>query len=135
MTPNPEREQTITVEQVRQVAALCRIGLTDEEAERLRGEMAGLLDEVSVLQEIDAAGVEPTAHPFDDQAGDGEADDDQAGSDQTGDRQAGGDGAGLVGGVMREDEPRPPMEREETLANAPRRDGPYFRVQAVMDES
>ena len=125
MTPNPEREQTITVEQVRQVAALCRIGLTDEEAERLRGEMAGLLDEVSVLQEIDAAGVEPTAHPFDDQAGDG-----QAGSGQAGD-----DGAGLVGGVMREDEPRPPMEREETLANAPRRDGPYFRVQAVMDES
>ena len=120
MTPNPEREQTITVEQVRQVAALCRIGLTDEEAERLRGEMAGLLDEVSVLQEIDAAGVEPTAHPFDDQAGDG---------------QAGDDGAGLVGGVMRDDEPRPPMEREETLANAPRRDGPYFRVQAVMDES
>lgn len=130
MTPNPEREQTITVEQVRQVAALCRIGLTDEEAERLRGEMAGLLDEVSVLQEIDAAGVEPTAHPFDDQAGDGQAGDDQAGSGQAGD-----DGAGLGGGVMREDEPRPPMEREETLANAPRRDGPYFRVQAVMDES
>ena len=129
MTPNSEREQTITVEQVRQVAALCRIGLTDEEAERLRGEMAGLLDEVSVLQEIDAAGVEPTAHPFDDQAGDGQAGDDQAGSGRA------GDGAGLGGGVMRDDEPRPPMEREETLANAPRRDGPYFRVQAVMDES
>ena len=130
MNPNSERGQTITVEQVRQVAALCRIGLTDEEAERLRGEMAGLLDEVSILQEIDAAGVEPTAHPFDDGAGDGHAGDDQAGSGQ-----AGGDGAGLVGGVMREDEPRPPMEREETLANAPRRDGPFFRVQAVMDES
>ncbi len=130
MTPNPEREQTITVEQVRQVAALCRIGLTDEEAERLRGEMAGLLDEVSVLQEIDADGVEPTAHPFDDQAGDGQANDRQAGGGQAGDG-----GAGLVGGVMREDEPRPPMGREETLANAPRRDGPYFRVQAVMDES
>ena len=129
MNPNPEREQTITVEQVRQVAALCRIGLTDEEAERLRGEMAGLLNEVSVLQEIDAAGVEPTAHPFDDQAGDGQqADDRRAGGGHAG-------GAGLVGGVMREDEPRPPMEREETLANAPRRDGPYFRVQAVMDES
>ena len=130
MNPNPEREQTITVEQVRQVAALCRIGLTDEEAERLRGEMAGLLDEVSVLQEIDAVGVEPTAHPFDDQAGDG-----QMGDDRTGRGQAGDGGAGLVGGVMRDDEPRPPMGREETLANAPRRDGPYFRVQAVMDES
>lgn len=130
MAPSPEREQTITVEQVRQVAALCRIGLTDEEAERLRGEMAGLLDEVSVLQEIDADGVEPTGHPFDDQAGDG-----QAGDGGAGGGQAGGDGAGLVGGVMRDDEPRPPMEREETLANAPRRDGPFFRVQAVMDES
>lgn len=115
MSPNPEREQTITVEQVRQVAALCRIGLTDEEAERLRVEMAGLLDEVSVLQEVDTTGVEPTAHTFDDQAGE--------------------DGAGLVRSVMRDDEPRPPMEREETLANAPRRDGAFFRVQAVMDES
>lgn len=115
MSAGPEREQTITVEQVRQVAALCRIGLTDEEAERLCGEMAGLLDEVSVLQEIDTDGVEPTAHAFDDQAG--------------------ADGAGLAGGVMRDDEPRPPMEREETLANAPRRDGALFRVQAVMEES
>lgn len=106
MNANPEPEQKISVEQVRQVAALCRIGLTDAEAEQLRGEMAGLLDEVSVLQEIDTTGVEPTGHAVEE-----------------------------VRSVMRDDEPRPPMDREETLANAPRREGDFFRVQAVMDES
>ncbi len=107
MNADPKHnEQTISVAQVRQIAALCRIGLTDEEAEQLRGEMAGLLDEVSVLQEIDTTGVEPTGHAVEE-----------------------------VRSVMRDDEPRPPMEREETLANAPRREGAFFRVQAVMDES
>ena len=107
MNNDAERnEQNISVAQVRQVAALCRIGLTDAEAEQLRGEMAGLLEEVSVLQEIDTTGVEPTGHAVEE-----------------------------VISVMRDDEPRPPMGREETLANAPRREGDFFRVQAVMDES
>lgn len=107
MNNDAERsEQNISVAQVRQVAALCRIALTDAEAEQLRGEMAGLLEEVSVLQEIDTTGVEPTGHAVEE-----------------------------VLSVMRDDEPRPPMDREETLANAPRREGDFFRVQAVMDES
>ena len=58
MTNQPE----LSVEQVRQVAALCHIALTDDEAEQLRAEMASLLDEVSVLQRIDTSGVEPTGH-------------------------------------------------------------------------
>lgn len=104
MTNQPEPGLSIT--QVRQVAALCHIALTDAEAEQLRVEMAGLLDEVSVLQLIDTSGVEPTGHAVEE-----------------------------VHTVMRDDVPRPPMEQRDVLANAPRRDGSYFRVQAVMDES
>ncbi len=102
MTNQPE----LSIAQVRQVAALCHIALTDEEAEQLRTEMGRLLDEVSVLQLIDTSSVEPTGHAVED-----------------------------VHTVMRDDVPRPPMEREDVLANAPRREGSYFRVQAVMDES
>jgi len=38
--------------------------------------------------------------------------------------------------VMREDEIRPGLSREEALANAPKggRDGEFFRVQAVLEE-
>lgn len=104
MTNQPEPE--LSIAQVRQVAALCHIALTDEEAEQLRTEMAKLLDEVSVLQRIDTSGIEPTGHAVEE-----------------------------VHTVMRDDVPRPPLEQEDVLANAPRREGPYFRVQAVMDES
>ncbi len=104
MTNQPEPE--LSIAQVRQVAALCHIALTDEEAGQLRGEMAKLLDEVSVLQRIDTSGVEPTGHAVEG-----------------------------VHTVMRDDVPRPPLEQTAVLANAPRREGPYFRVQAVMDES
>ena len=102
MTNEPE----LSVEQVRQVAALCHIALTDNEAEQLRAEMAKLLDEVSVLQRIDTSGVEPTGHAVEE-----------------------------VHTVMRDDVSRPPLEREDVLANAPRREGAFFRVRAVMDES
>ena len=102
MTNEPE----LSVEQVRQVAALCHIALTDDEAEQLRAEMAKLLDEVSVLQRIDTSGVEPTGHAVEE-----------------------------VHTVMRDDVSRPPLEREDVLANAPRREGAFFRVRAVMDES
>ncbi len=104
MTNQPEPE--LSIAQVRQVAALCHIALTDEEAEQLRGEMAKLLDEVSVLQRIDTSGIEPTGHAVEE-----------------------------VHTVMRDDVPRPPLEQEDVLANAPHREGSYFRVQAVMDES
>ncbi len=104
MTNRPEPE--LSIAQVRQVAALCHIALTDAEAEQLRAEMAKLLDEVSVLQRIDTSGVEPTGHAVEE-----------------------------VHTVMRDDVSRPPLDREDVLSNAPRREGSFFRVQAVMEES
>ena len=100
-TGSPQR---LTADEVRRVAALCRIGLTDDEVERLRDEMASLLAEVSVLQAIDTTGVEPTGHAVEE-----------------------------VHTVMRDDTPRPSMPLEDVLANAPRTEGPYIRVQAVME--
>ena len=103
---NTQSEPEISANQIRQIAALCHIGLTDDEVEELRVEMAKLVSEVSVLQRIDTIGVEPTGHAV-----------------------------GDVHTVMRDDAPRPPLDREDVLANAPRRDGNYFRVRAIMEES
>jgi aspartyl-tRNA(Asn)/glutamyl-tRNA(Gln) amidotransferase subunit C len=96
----------ITADEVRRVATLCRIGLTDGEVERLRVEMASLIAEVSVLEQIDTTGVEPTGHAVED-----------------------------VHTVMRDDIPIDPMPVEDVLLNAPRREGGYFRVQAVMEDT
>ena len=57
---NTQPEPEISANQIRQIAALCHIGLTDDEVEELRVEMAKLVSEVSVLQRIDTTGVEPT---------------------------------------------------------------------------
>ena len=35
--------------------------------------------------------------------------------------------------VLREDEPRPGLDKEDALRNAPDRDGDYFRVQPVFE--
>ena len=101
----PSGNQQLTADEVRKVATLCRIGLTDDEVERLRGEMASLIAEVSVLQGIDTTDVEATGHAVEE-----------------------------VHTVMRDGEPTPPMSAEDVLLNAPRREGDYFRVQAVMDD-
>ena len=101
---NPTEMPRLSADEVRRVAALCRIGLTDDEVERLRDEMSSLIAEVSVLQGIDTALVEPTGHAVEG-----------------------------VHTVMRDDTPADPMTVEEVLSNAPRREGNYFRVQAVME--
>ena len=98
--------ERLSSEEVRQVAALCHIALTDDEVERLRGEMADLLAEVGVLRDVDTDGVEPTGHAVAD-----------------------------IHTVMRDDEPVPPLDREDVRANAPRRYDDFFRVRAVMDEA
>ena len=52
----------ISAEQVRQVAALARLGLRDEEIEALRGQLEAILGYVEQLAELDLAGVEGTSH-------------------------------------------------------------------------
>lgn len=52
----------ITKEQVRHVAALSRLSLTDEETERLEGEMSGMIAFADKLMGLDVTGVLPTTH-------------------------------------------------------------------------
>ena len=93
----------LTSEEVRYVARLARVALSDEEVERLREEISDILDHFSMLNEIDTEGVEPTAQTFE------------------------------MTNVGRDDEARPSRKREEVLANAPRREDGYFRVRAVLE--
>ena len=80
------------------VARLARLALTDDEVERLTGELAAILDAVGIVAELDLAAVPPTSHPLD-----------------------------LVN-VWDEDEPQDSLSLEEVFANAPARDGDLFRV-------
>ena len=88
----------ITREEVLHVAKLARLALTDEEVERLGGQLDVILEAVGKVSELDLTDVEPTSHPLD------------------------------VVNVLRADEPRPSLPVEEALGIAPERDGEFFRV-------
>jgi aspartyl-tRNA(Asn)/glutamyl-tRNA(Gln) amidotransferase subunit C len=95
---------SLTPEQVRHIAHLARLGLSDAEVEKFSGQLSEILDYFERLQAVNTDGVPPTAYPLD------------------------------LHNVMREDEPLPPLDPDEALANAPDRHGDYFRVRAVLDE-
>jgi aspartyl-tRNA(Asn)/glutamyl-tRNA(Gln) amidotransferase subunit C len=88
----------ITREQILHVADLARLALTDEEVERLGGQLNQIVEAVSTVSQLDLADVEPTAHPLD-----------------------------LVN-VWGADEARPSLALSDALANAPEREGEFFRV-------
>ncbi|MPZ99799.1 MAG: Asp-tRNA(Asn)/Glu-tRNA(Gln) amidotransferase subunit GatC [Dehalococcoidia bacterium] len=93
----------LTADEVRYIARLARVALDDDEVERLRDQLSGILDHFQILNDIDTSDVPPTAQSFD------------------------------LANVDRPDEPRPSLDREEVFANAPRREDGYFRVRAVLD--
>ena len=94
-----------TSAQVRHLASLVRIELTDSEVEEFRSELASILSHIDALSEIDTTGVPPTNN-----------------------------GADLLN-IQDDDASRPAMPRDQILANAPQREEEYFRVHAVLDQS
>ena len=97
-------EPKITMRDVEHVARLSRLALTDQEKERMRRELDGILSYIDKLRALDTANVLPTSH------------------------------AVPMTNVMREDEPRPSLAQDEMLANAPERSGEFFRVPKIIEE-
>jgi aspartyl-tRNA(Asn)/glutamyl-tRNA(Gln) amidotransferase subunit C len=95
----------LSLEDVRRIAQLARLELSPEEAERARGELSAILGYVEQLQALDLSGVEPMTHAL-----------------------AQGEAAPL-----RADEALPCLDREEALANAPAREGGFFKVPRIIE--
>lgn len=65
MPPAPDSTPaSLTVEEVRKVAKLSRLALTDAQAEDYRSRLAGVLGYAQRLQALDLSNVEPMAHPM-----------------------------------------------------------------------
>lgn len=91
-------------EQVLHVARLSRLRLGDEEIDTLAGEPSSILDHVDKLAEVDIEGVEPTSHVV------------------------------PLENVLRPDEPRPSLDRELALSQAPDPHDGAFRVPSPQAE-
>jgi aspartyl-tRNA(Asn)/glutamyl-tRNA(Gln) amidotransferase subunit C len=93
----------ITMKEVEHVARLARLELTDEEKERMRAQLDSILTYIDKLNELDTSAVEPTSHVL------------------------------PMMNVFRDDEVRPSLSQEETLANAPDRQELFFRVPRILE--
>lgn len=90
-------------EEVLHIARLARLGLTDAEVDKLSQQLSNLLESFEALQQVDTTGVPPTAQP------------------------------NTLQNVLKADKARPSLPQSDVLANAPCRDGDFFRVRAVLE--
>jgi aspartyl-tRNA(Asn)/glutamyl-tRNA(Gln) amidotransferase subunit C len=89
---------------VRYVAKLARIALTDDEVATYGAQLEDLLDHVAALEQLPTGEVVPTAQVI------------------------------PARNVVRDDELVPSLPREVVLAGAPQAQGPYFRVPRIIAE-
>jgi aspartyl-tRNA(Asn)/glutamyl-tRNA(Gln) amidotransferase subunit C len=94
----------LTIKEVEHVARLARLRLSPEELEKMRVQLSNILDYIDMLKEVDVAGVPPTAQVTD------------------------------LLNILRADEVRPSLPREDVLMNAPDQQDGMFRVKAIFDE-
>ena len=57
--------ERLSLDEVRHVAKLARLRLTDAELEQYRGQLSTVLEHIATLGELDVEDVEPMAHPGD----------------------------------------------------------------------
>lgn len=92
----------LTIAEVEHIAELAKLGLTEEEKRTFQEQLSAILEYFEKLQEVDTSAIPPTATVL------------------------------PLYNVMREDEVRPSFPPELILANAPEREGDFFKVQAVL---
>ena len=92
----------ITADEVRELALLARLALSEQEVARMTGDLGAILTYVDALRELDTTGVEPMTHavPFD--------------------------------CPLRDDQVQPSLPVDEALANAPRREANFFQVPRIV---
>ena len=84
------------------VSSLARLEISSEEAEQYSHQLSHVLDYFELLDRVDTDGIEPLYHPL-----------------------------GITN-VFAADVPRKSFPREEMLRNAPKQDGQFYRVPAVI---
>jgi len=91
-------------EEVLHIAALAKVGVTDADVELFREQLSNILENFEALQQLDTTGVAPTSQSI------------------------------ALQNVIKCDEVRPSLSQEDVLANAPQREGDFFKVKIVLED-
>lgn len=94
----------LTTDEVRHVAELAKLRLTEAEIEQYTQQLSAILDYAELLQQVDTSQVPPTPYVL------------------------------PLANVMAEDSPHPSLSNAAALANAPDAANGFFRVAAVFEE-
>jgi len=97
-------EKRIDAQLVRHIGKLSRIALTEDEVQTFSRQIEAILEYFDKLQELDTSAVEPMVHAVE------------------------------IHNVLADDAPEQGLTPEQALANAPQRDGDYFRVPKVIED-
>jgi aspartyl-tRNA(Asn)/glutamyl-tRNA(Gln) amidotransferase subunit C len=95
---------SISRDDVAHVAHLARLELTDAELELFTSQLAAVLEHAADVESLDVGDVPPTMHPY------------------------------PLHNVMRADERRPGVDREEVLGQAPAAEAGRFKVPPILGE-
>ena len=96
--------ERIDESQVRKVAKLARLQLTDAEVGEFTGQLSAIIGYVEKMNELDTENVEPLAHCL------------------------------PISNVFRQDRVKESLGTEKALSNAPQRDGGFFKVPKILDD-
>ena len=94
----------LSADEVRHVASLARLALSDDEVRELAPQLSKILEYAEHVGEVAAEDVAPTTHPF------------------------------PLHNVLRADEPQPSLQRDEVLAAAPEVEDGRFAVPRIVAE-
>jgi len=93
----------ISKEQVKHVAELARLEISEDEADMLTDQLSEIITAAELLNELDTENVEPITHASD------------------------------LKNVLRKDEPEDWITKEEALKNAPDKKDGHFRVPSILE--
>lgn len=93
----------LTKEEVKHVAHLARLAITEEEAEKFAEQLGKITDFAEQLNELDTTNVEPTSHVF------------------------------PIANVLREDVAKPGLDREKVMLNVKDQEAGQIKVPSIID--
>jgi aspartyl-tRNA(Asn)/glutamyl-tRNA(Gln) amidotransferase subunit C len=93
----------LSYEQVRHIAWLARLGLSEDEVEKFSLQLSNILENFEILKEVDTADVPPAPHTI------------------------------PLQNVFRKDDVAESYSQAEILSNAPKQEKDCFKVQAILE--
>lgn len=91
-------------EEVLHISRLARVGVSDEDVDKMREQLSNILENFDILREVNTDGVPPTAQSI------------------------------ALLNITREDRVAPSLPQTDVLANAPRQEAEFLKVNAVLEE-